>query len=47
MSAQIIYVVTVNGKPVYSNTSQAAADYEADQVGGIVTSVYLFSGVNK
>ena len=37
MSVQTIYVVTVNGKPVYSHTQRSEADIEADLQGGIVT----------
>lgn len=47
MTVQTIYVVTVNGKPVYSHTQRSEADIEADLQGGIVTPVYLYSGVKK
>lgn len=42
-----IYVVTVSGRPVYASDDRKSADEEAHLQGGIVTPVYLYSGVKK
>ncbi|MEN3158259.1 hypothetical protein ABC502_07740 [Alkalimonas sp. NCh-2] len=43
MSVETIYLVMVNGNPVYSSRRKSAAEEEAKLQGGIVTPVYLHS----
>ena len=46
MSVQTIYIVMVNGQPVAAYHNQAGAIAEAaEQGGGVVQPVHLFSGV--
>lgn len=43
MSVETIYLVTVNGAPVYSSRRKEAAEEEAKLQGGTVTPVFLYS----